>query len=113
MPKLAQGTFAPAMTPPRKKSPLSSSVRRLGADAERDAGKEKVSARAVCTRHLLFTYCLCGKDVLTLRTLVHRMPAVAACSGPQLALHRRDAEPSLPLVDMSLSHSKLSSSAPV
>ncbi len=36
------------MTPPRKKSPLSSSVRRLGADADMDAGKEKVSAIAVC-----------------------------------------------------------------
>ena len=43
---------SPAMTPPRKKSPLSSSVRRLGADADRDDGKEKVSARAVCTQHI-------------------------------------------------------------
>ena len=43
--------YVPAMTPPRKKSPLSSSVRRLGADADRDDGKEKVSARAVCIAH--------------------------------------------------------------
>ena len=35
--------------PPRKKSPLSSSVRRFGAAADMDAGREKVSARAVCT----------------------------------------------------------------
>lgn len=47
-PKFAPWRCAPAMTPPRKKSPLSSSVRRLGADAERDAGREKVSAIAVC-----------------------------------------------------------------
>ena len=39
----------PAITPPRKKSPLSSSVRRLGAAADMDAGRENVSARAVCT----------------------------------------------------------------
>ena len=47
-PEPPQGRCVPPMTPPRKKSPLSSSVRRLGADADRDAGNEKVSARAVC-----------------------------------------------------------------
>ena len=53
--KLAAGTGLPATTPPRKKSPLRSSVRRLGALAAIDAGSANVSAKAVCAyneRHI-------------------------------------------------------------